>query len=188
MEFLRKKVFTALTAGELRVGDKVIVADNMADLKILVEADAKPTIIELIQDETNTNRFTCQCYGSYKTYDSSLAYIVERAENCSKCEHLGESCISNKDDKITYCSDYKPKPEQEAEKHYRQFRDTDELIAHWLDKGGKWQKRPLTMPLIWVRNKSDRKAWLITEFDKRILDYLFTNCEFLDGSPCGVEE
>ena len=64
MKFNKAMVYTAVNADELSAGDKVIVADNMADLKIVVEADAKPTIIELIQDETNTNRFTCQCYGS----------------------------------------------------------------------------------------------------------------------------
>lgn len=78
-----------------------------------------------------------------------------------------------------------------AEPHYRPFKDTDELIKVWNKKfylDFKPSHDPLTMPLIWVRNKNDRKVWLISEFDKRILDYLFTNCEFLDGSPCGVEE
>ena len=191
MEFDKSRVYTALNADELKQGDKVITARCMADLKTWVEADAEPNIIELIQDETNTDRFTCKCYGSNKTYDSPLAYLVERAENCTNCEEAGKEggCRRHGEiDKILCCDCYTPKTEQKAVPHYRPFKDTDELVKVWCDKGGKWQKRELTMPHIWVRNKSDSKVWLITEFDNRLLDYLFTNCEFLDGSPCGVEE
>ena len=100
MEFDRSRVYGAVNADELKAGDKVITARCMADLKIYVEADAKPNIIELIQDETNTDRFTCKHYGSNKTYDSPLAYLVERKENCTNC---GRICSVPKTDKTARC-------------------------------------------------------------------------------------
>jgi len=90
---------------------------------------------------------------------------------------------------------------QYEKKRYRPFDDTGELIQAWLDKGGKWQKRDLTMPLIWVRDKHrEHDECLIVRYDRvnnKIhiagfgefsLDSLFECFEFLDGSPCGVEE
>lgn len=84
-------------------------------------------------------------------------------------------------------------------KNYRPFKDTDELIKVWCDKGGKWQKRELTMPHIWVRRKgANTKGQLITEFgdgwgvgigrgEAYNMTDLWVHFTFLDGSPCGVE-
>lgn len=294
MEFLRKRVFTSLNADELRAGDKVITARCMADLKTWVEADAEPNVIELIQDETNTNRFTCKCFGSNKTYDTSLAYLVERKESCANCEGCGEGVDpSDERTKIMVCSQYKPKAEinlcdtckdnfcecpaigdnikfgngkgndnvikckyykpitkqkayeydvpingqinedgviverkvgechvkvkpitEEAkkacvcamtnacpEKHYRPFKDTDELIKVFCEKTPKIYDKDdekLFMPYIWVREKGcDKSADLITCYGSKgitvrgegmYFDTLFTMFEFLDGTPCGVEE
>ena len=62
---------------------------------------------------------------------------------------------------------------------------------------------PLTMPLIWVRQKGDAtdRGHLIVSFsnngcsvidvdDIRVMlwEMLFGEWEFLDGTPCGVEE
>ena len=209
MEFDKSRCFTSLNADELRAGDKVITARCMADLKTWVEADAEPNVIELIQDETNTNRFTCKCFGSNKTYDSPLAYLVERKENCTMCrknhqlyggcEHMEAFCKDRELLKCFVCDEFvraEPKTEQKAEekncyncrltytrdgvmrcmmndrrcnnpevacnhyesttfeKHYRPFRDTDELIKVWEQKwsdktnGQKWHDCKLNMPLI----------------------------------------
>lgn len=81
--------------------------------------------------------------------------------------------------------------------HYRPFKDTDELIKVWCDKGGKWQKRELTMPHIWVKNKERGSQELIvayngdmflTEYAQGDMEKLLEWYTFLDGSPCGVEE
>ena len=121
----------------------------------------------------------------------ALAYLVERAENCTNCGARWVCPLNAPENpSITRCNAYEPL-KLNTEPHYRPFKDTDELIKVWDAKIGtpKWgTDGDLTMPLIWVRNKSNKKPWLINEFGKRILDYLFTNCEFLDGSPCGVEE
>ena len=132
--------------------------------------EPKPT---LLYEDAKLNR--CRAWG-------------KRAEpktenNCTNCSH---SCKS-----INPCLRYEPKTEQKAEKHYRPFRDTDELIKVFCEKTPKIYDKDdekLFMPYIWVRNKENKRVWLITEFDNRLLDYLFTNCEFLDSSVCGVEE
>lgn len=203
MEFLRERVYTALNADELKQGDKVITARCMADLKTWVEADAEPNIIELIQDETNTDRFTCKCHGSNKTYDSPLAYLVERAENCTNCENKDECpdylAYFKNDGVRCRCEEYKPKTElfgkTEQMKHYRPFKSAKELVdnvqANYTD---------VTLPYIWVKGKKasvEYTGWLVTGigYDGVALgdtsltwEDLFNNYTFLDGSVCGVEE
>lgn len=237
MKFKKERIYSAVNADELKPGDKVIVADDLATLKRCVKDNSPIDTLRRIGEEDDVFRFGVED----NTAIFTLAYLIERAENCTNC--AGRiTCIRQKPEhpeltkccnyKRYECSEYKPKTEpkaekapawfvkglmdgsiertsDEAEKHtdynhceeamisacsekkYRPFRDTDELIKVWNAKIGtpKWgTDGDLTMPLIWVRNKSNKKPWLINEFDKRILDYLFTNCEFLDGSPCGVEE
>jgi len=188
MEFQKERCFTALNADELKQGDKVLAADDLASLKDKIR-DMKVNTIYRICPENCSSRFINE-YGN----DYALAYLVERKENCTNCGNRGNSYCScftrdKSDDELsrTVCDNYIRLSEQKAEPHYRPFANTDELIRVWCEKA-KATPPILDMPHIWVRNKSDRKVWLINEFDKRILDYLFTNCEFLDGSPCGVEE
>ena len=221
MEFDKTRVYTALNADELKQGDKVIVANCMADLKVWAQSNENAREILLIHDDTNLARFEVK--GSSGSFISALAYLVERKENCTNC---GENCpragninINIKENIISTCSKWlpitdkncmncgedcdnagkaaiccpgwNPKTEQKAENHYRPFKDTDELIKVFCEKTPKIYDKDdekLFMPYIWVRNKENKRVWLITEFDNRLLDYLFTNCEFLDGSPCGVEE
>jgi hypothetical protein len=190
MEFDKSRCYSAINADELRAGDKVITARCMADLKTWVEADAEPNVIELIQDETNTNRFTCKCFGSNKTYDTSLAYLVERAEpktehDCQSCKYknCGFKYLNTKNE----CDKYEQKAEKHADynhceearkayacamtnacpnKHYRPFNDSNELIKVWMD-GGKYDYKE--MPHIWVRykmNQCGQMGILITKFEK----------------------
>lgn len=82
MKFDENKVYTALNADKLKVGSRVIVADNLALLKMRVAAyydncDVKHFIrIEKIMPEQYENRFAI--HGEFITDDVcwSLAYLV----------------------------------------------------------------------------------------------------------------
>lgn len=98
------------------------------------------------------------------------------------------------------CNHYEPTT---FEKHYRPFRDTDELIKVWGEKIKDFcdEIPPIVMPLIWMRYKESNNRYLITAFfeenngDSEVfigqysysMKQLFNEWEFLDGSPCGVE-
>ena len=203
MEFDRSRCYSAINADELHEGDKVLTSNNLASLKEAVRLNVEPSVIVTIWAEMYNKRFKCKSTDTI--YDAELAYLVERAENCTNCERLGKTCNSREDDKITCCFDYKPKTEQKAEPHYRPFKDTDELIKVWDAKyryayGLDRIDRGLDMPHIWVRYKEcEGDGLLLTSYDKENgvvnvdgigydLKYLFELFTFLDGSPCGVEK
>lgn len=74
MEFDKSRVYTALNADELKVGSKVIVADNVRALKNAVE-DEGVRILQGIASESNVYRFVMSVDGAY-----ALAYLVEEPE------------------------------------------------------------------------------------------------------------
>jgi hypothetical protein len=133
-------------------------------------------------------------------------YEQKSTVRCINCEHYSTyEGYCNKQVKPTRydntCSDYllaKPKTEQKAEKKYRPFKDTDELIKTWIAK--RMITYPdLCLPHIWVRRKkANSKGQLITEFGDELhvsmgkegynMTDLFVYFTFLDDSPCGVEE
>lgn len=193
MEFKNSHVYTALNADYLRPGDKVIVADSLAELRNRVIKDTEPKELKIIKPASYTSRFEVKEIA----YNFVLAYLIEKVNNCINCN---KTCYTNRSlvDKTMGCINWEPKPEQEDKKpKYRPFNGTGELIQTWLDKGGKWQKRELTMPLIWVRRKDNHTSIdLITGFGQiavsigiagNSMQTLFNEYEFLDGSPCGVE-
>lgn len=196
MEFDKSRVYTALNADELKARDKVIVANSIGYIKdYLKKDDYEVTELTNILGEFEQERFGV---GEVVRY-FSLAYLVERKENCTNC---GENCpragnTNIKENNISNCSMWKPKTEPKVKKKYRPFRDTDELIKVWCDKGGKWQKRELIMPRIWVKHKERGSQELIVAYngDMFLTEYAQGNMEkllewytFLDGSPCGVEK
>lgn len=78
MEFDKSRVYTALNADELKVGDLVIVANSIGLLRRDVHDNEEPYPLEKIESEYNSQRFVCQ------RYYFSLAYLVERkGENTS---------------------------------------------------------------------------------------------------------
>lgn len=95
--------------------------------------------------------------------------------------------------------EYRVKPE-EPKKIWRPFKDIAELKQTWLAKNGAKSKGDLYEPFIWVRDKERPDITrLITDFNAgsksvalaghwHILEVLFDEYEFLDGTPCGVEE
>lgn len=223
MEFDKSRCYSAINADELHNGDKVIGANTISKLRERVEQFEENDVVEIgyIAPDTEARRFN---------EDYLLAYLVKRKENCTNCGNRGNSYCprvtrdKSDDDELsrTVCGNYIRLSEQKrtdynhceaarkacdlamtkAEPHYRPFKDTDELIKVWCDKGGKWQKRELTMPHIWLlRNKSNKGSVLITGFttllgasaveisgELHTMEYLRENYTFLDGSPCGVEE
>ena len=106
MEFDKSRVYTALNADELRAGDKVIVADTMAELKMYVEQNTGTIEIEKIEDDNYTSRFTTPNTNSWRVH-FPLAYLVERKENCLNCSTscMGKSWLA---DQYTRCDSYKP--------------------------------------------------------------------------------
>lgn len=142
------------------------------------------------------------------------------------CDNCGQRCDGYGKGEV--CSQWIPKAEKHTDynhceearkayvcamtnvcpnKHYRPFKDTDELIKVWDAKyryayGLERIDRGLDMPHIWVRHKGDAtdRGHLIVSFsnngcsvidvdDIRVMlwEMLFGEWEFLDGSPCGVE-
>ena len=74
MEFDNSKVYTALNADELEIGSKVIVANDLAHLKVFVHDDLT-CILEKVLDEESTCRFVANEGAPY-----SLAYLVSEPE------------------------------------------------------------------------------------------------------------
>lgn len=198
MEFDKSKCYSAINADELHEGDKVIVGDTLDELQRCIGVE-KPTPIVNIKSIDEMCRFNTK-YGGY-----ALAYLVECKENCTNC---GRICgIGHKEElKTVRCDGWMPKTEQKAEKHYRPFKDIDELLKVWCEHkcpAHNHRERDMTMPLIWVKYKGDDtdKGRLIINYSNNgcsVIDVdeikvmlwkdLFEECVFLDGSPCGVEE
>ena len=193
MEFKKERVFTAVNADELKPGDRVIVGDSLTELKVKLSRGFEAETLTEILDEDWYGRFEIDEKNYY------LAYLCERAENCTNCKFKNSMQSCRIKLSVNYrCKDYEPVEPKTTEKHLRPFKDTDELIKVWGEKGGKWQKRELTMPHIWVQEKESGEQSLITNFNKngikidgvyvKTFEVLLGNYEFLDGSPCGVEE
>lgn len=86
---------------------------------------------------------------------------------------------------------------EEPKSRYRPFIATFELIRTWLNKGGRWQNREFTRPVIWLRFKDNDVINLIHGFHSDYIEIqnrtmsmkdVFYFCEFLDGTPCGFED
>lgn len=208
MEFDKSRCYSALNADELHKGDKVIVADTMSELKIYVEVNAGTLEIDRIEDDNCINRFTTTNMNSWRVH-FPLAYLVERAEDCTNCIFKDNpTCNKSKwpeeEVKLFRCEDYQPKTEKKAERHYRPFKNIDELVKVWDAKykhayGLERINNGLDMPLVWVRRKDcNGKGQLITKFSDPLwvimsteaynMTNLFEHFTFLDSSPCGVEE
>ena len=74
MEFDKSKVYTAVNVDELKVGSKVIVANDLAHLRVFVH-DNVSCVLEKVLDEESTCRFVANKGEPY-----SLAYLVSEPE------------------------------------------------------------------------------------------------------------
>lgn len=70
--FNKSRIYTALNADELKIGSKVIVADDMSALKKSVLEHRLPRIIEKVESEDWEHRFLCDDVFHY-----AFAYLVE---------------------------------------------------------------------------------------------------------------
>lgn len=131
MIFDKSLEYSSLNADSLETGDKVIVADCLADLKIFVEADAEPDVVIYIANKSYRGRILVK--GKQKDNKLfNLAYHIERKENCTNCGNRGNfycSCFTRdkSDDELsrTVCGNYIRLSEQKAEKL-----TIDEAITH----------------------------------------------------------
>ena len=95
MDFDLSRVYTATNADELHVGDEVVVADTMADLRIQVaEADSCKTRLTKIEGEDHQYRFrTASGY--------ALAYLIDSTPGLSWTELEIGDIIKTKDGSMT---------------------------------------------------------------------------------------
>jgi len=71
MKFAKCRVYTMLNADKLKVGSKVIVGDNLAELKECVIKHRLPKIIKKVESEDVEHRFMCK-----DDFHYALAYLV----------------------------------------------------------------------------------------------------------------
>ena len=195
----KRRIYTSVNAGELKPGDKAYVSDSIEGLKNYVSKKLAGGLwrIKGILPEDAVHRFQVETHRGTEVF--TLAYLVERAQNCTNCGLRRRCCRQvQPNPELTKCGDYIAETKT-IEKTWRPFKDTAELVKVWGDKiGGYDLADKLTMPRIWVRKKNEptSKGDLITAYGeagvtidthgcymKELLDYF----EFLDGSPCGVE-
>lgn len=230
MEFDRSRVYSSVNADELKVGDKVIVAMSVQELRDEVEKGFNIVELEAVLPDHYIDRFSVHVIkkGDPELRQTALAYLVERKKNCTNCGegkwdaehkkilcdpvHCGNGNVVFRNQEVEVCEYWKPKTKKKAEPHYRPFKDTDELIKVWKEKSKQVHSDySLTMPYIWVQDKDNdvgKAQHLITDFNVTMLNEdndgydvgitvncvdmtledLFEHFEFLDGSPCGVEE
>lgn len=80
MEFDKSRVYTIVNADELRVGDKVYVANKLSGLKYDVENECNLAVVEEIYNCDFMKRFKVKfCYNE-DVSEYYLAYLVEKAE------------------------------------------------------------------------------------------------------------
>ncbi|MBO6099754.1 MAG: hypothetical protein J6P07_00270 [Spirochaetaceae bacterium] len=72
MEFDKSKVYTAINADELKIGSKVIFADNLTSLKNYVENESYIEMLAHVATEDKNCRFSNDDLTYY-----ALAYLVE---------------------------------------------------------------------------------------------------------------
>jgi len=208
MKFDKNRVFTSLNADELSPGDKVILANTMANLRDDVERGVNIQTLREVHGEDCLSRFI----GKDGWYP--LAYLYEKSENCTNCGNRRTCALQVREHpELEKCNQYisesiikELRARVEQSEHYRPFNDVYELIAKWWELDG-WSKKEaehkkdkLRMPLIWLKHKYNlcHVSSLITGFfgDKIIVSGetiesmkdLYKDWVFPDGSPCGVKE
>ena len=86
MEFDKSRVYSAANADELKVGSKIIVADNLEDLKNNVKAGCYETTLCGIENEAAMFRFNVKL--AFDNTVFALAYLVEETEEKLKWTDL----------------------------------------------------------------------------------------------------
>ena len=148
--------------------------------KLILRSDTNK--LELVSADVWTEEDETKCIGTREE-----CHDVAVKQYCAHCSHFDSPCIWRE------CTGFVPK------KKWRPFKDIKELKKEWDDKQGLRFVHPeLVEPVIWVREKQNSMSRMIRDFDYNrgmvhighwcSLEYLFSTVEFLDGTPCGVEE
>ena len=83
MDIDKSKIYTSINADELRVGDKVVVADNMVDLRNKVMGNIGIDELSNILPDNEVYRFVVKVGSCRCRY--ALAFLIEREKNCLNC-------------------------------------------------------------------------------------------------------
>lgn len=75
MEFNKSKVYTALNADELKIGSKVICANDLDSLKQRVSAECEVSTLKGVFDESHERRFQIESRGAWP-----LVYLISEPE------------------------------------------------------------------------------------------------------------
>lgn len=164
MEFDKSRVYTALNADELKVGDKVYVADSLSDLKRLVEMNMSncERKLKAIRKDYEINRFVVE-NPDFNEYAYNLAYLVERAE---------EKKFRPYKDTDEMIADYKKRFSVDCAEY--------EFPLIWIKSKEIGGEKNLII---------DAFESAIGISDEYVpFKSLFNSYTYLDGSPCGVEE
>lgn len=161
MEFDKSRVYTALNADELKVGDKVIVADTLTKLKEKVQEDADIFNLVFVFPEDAELRFSDGNCGW------NLAYLVKSA--AEKKWRAYKDC----DEMI---ADFK--------RRYGNAINADNPMWHPLI----WVKKKQCNSCHLVIDIYKNLRSVILNCVECSLDDLFEYCTYIDGSLCGVEE
>lgn len=207
-------VWTIKEIKEDTYSDRFVTVNGAFPLVYLVERKENCTNCAL-KNSMQSCRIALSVLHKCKDYKPKTEPKAEK-----DCDNCGQRCDGYGKGEV--CSQWIPKAEKHTDynhceeakkgcacamtnacpnKHYRPFKDTDELIKVWDAKMGtpNWGTNgDLTMPHIWVRRKkANSKGQLITEFSDELhvsmgkegynMTDLFVYFTFLDGSPCGVE-
>lgn len=160
MEFYLSKVYTPVTADEVKVGSKGFFADNLNYLKKEVEDEKNDDSNELVGIEKNnyTNfRFTSKDGNSYQFF-----YLKEEPQ---------EKQYRPYNDTDEMVADFKKRFNADCPEY--------ELPLIWIEDRASKAKSLITDFYKCMISTSDLSA---------SLSKLFNYFTYLDGSPCGMEE
>lgn len=100
MNFDKSRVYTAVNADELKVGSKVLVADNLETLKKKVDTDEGVQILKKVWGEDYEERFEVE--GLSFCYRYPLAYLVTEKEKLKWTDLKLGDMVKHKDNGIEF--------------------------------------------------------------------------------------
>ena len=138
MEFDKSKVYTAVNADELKIGSKVLVADNFSSLMSAVACYRDGHAVhELtnIFDTTYERRFEVD----HMDFANSLVYLIEEKKLKWTDLKVGDIIRNNKTDMVTMITAINPNPTSKLNLHIccgygwiydSQFKNDWEIVNH----------------------------------------------------------
>jgi len=166
MKFDKTKVYTALSADEVKIGSIGFVGDTMFGLREKVAGGPeKYSLVEIvgINDDNLSSRFIVQNDG-YQTWQ--LFYFVEEPE------------------------EKKPRPYKDTAEMLRDFKDRFDLLSHDDRLPSIWIKNKITGVCNMVVRVADNTATIVSDIDviSFSMESLFESYTYLDGSIIGIIE